>query len=98
MRRGGCIDWQEGKFMDVPITDALLSKNRAYDGAPFSYSRRPSLLTQIVVTAAMAIVTILAPAAGARARGDNTGGPPHPAPASPSRAGSPRPRVRTREV
>jgi Ca-activated chloride channel homolog len=61
--------------MDVPITHASLSKNRAYDGAQFSYSHRPSLLTQIIVAAAMAIVTILAPAAGARAGGTTTGLP-----------------------
>ncbi len=74
--------------MDVPITDALLSKNRAYDGAPFSYSRRPSLLTQIVVTAAMAIVTILAPAAGARAGGTTTTGLPIVASLADARIGS----------
>jgi len=53
----------------------LLSKSRAHDGAQFSYSPRPSLLTQIVVTAAMAIVTFLAPAAGARAGRTPTGLP-----------------------
>jgi Ca-activated chloride channel homolog len=61
--------------MDVPITHASLSKNRAHDGAPLSYSHRPSLLTRIVVTAAMAIVTFLAPAAGARAGRTTTGLP-----------------------
>ncbi len=61
--------------MDVPITHASLSTNRAYDGAPLSYPHRPSLLTQIVVAAAMAIVAFLAPAAGARAGGTTTGLP-----------------------
>jgi len=61
--------------MDVPRTDASLPKTRAYDGAQLSYSHRPSLLTQIVVTAAMAIVAFLAPAAGARAGGATTGLP-----------------------
>src|SRR6266849_10129596 len=72
---GGCTDWQEGWFMDIPITDASFSKNTAYDGAEFVYARRPSLLTQIIVTAAMAIVTILTPAAGAGAGGATTGLP-----------------------
>jgi Ca-activated chloride channel homolog len=61
--------------MDVPITDASLPKNRAYDGAQLSYSRPPSLLTQIVVTAAMAIAAFLAPAAGVRAGETTTGLP-----------------------
>src|SRR6266849_5529161 len=61
--------------MDIPITDASLAKNGAYDRAEFSYSRRPPLLTQIIVTAAMAIVAILAPAAGVRAGRTTTGLP-----------------------
>jgi Ca-activated chloride channel family protein len=61
--------------MDVPITHASLSKNRAHDGAPLSYSHRPSLLTQIVARAAMAIVAFLAPAEGARAGRTSTGLP-----------------------
>src|SRR5229473_3001601 len=61
--------------MDVPITHASLSKNSAHDGAPLSYSHRPSLLTRIVVTTAMAIVAFLAPAAGARAGRTTTGLP-----------------------
>jgi Ca-activated chloride channel family protein len=61
--------------MDVPITDASLPKNRTYDGGQSSYSRRPSLLTRIVVTAAMTIAAFIAPAAGARAGGTTTGLP-----------------------
>jgi Ca-activated chloride channel family protein len=61
--------------MDIPTTDALLSKNRAYDGTESDDPPRPSLLTQIIVTAAMAIVMVLAPAAGARAGGTTTGLP-----------------------
>ncbi len=61
--------------MDVPITHALLSKNTAYDGAESDDPPRPSPLAQIIVTAAMAIVAFLAPAAGARAGGTTTGLP-----------------------
>jgi Ca-activated chloride channel homolog len=60
--------------MDVPITDASLSRNSAYDGTVFNYLPRLSFLTQIV-TAAMAIVAFLAPAAGAGAGGTTTGLP-----------------------
>src|SRR5260370_17323698 len=61
--------------MDVPRSDAAVPKTRAYEGAQVSYSERPSVLTQIVVAAAMAIVAFLAPAAGARAGGATTGLP-----------------------
>jgi Ca-activated chloride channel family protein len=61
--------------MHVPITHASLSKNRAYDGTESDDPPRPSLLTQIIVTAAMAIAAFLAPGAGARAGGTTTGLP-----------------------
>jgi Ca-activated chloride channel family protein len=59
--------------MDVPITHELLLKDRT-DAAALA-DPRPSLLTRIIVAAAMMVVTLLGPIAGVRAGGATTGLP-----------------------
>jgi len=59
--------------MDVSPTDASLSKNGAYHRADLNGRRHPSLLSRIIVTAAVAIMTFLAPAADARTGATATG-------------------------
>jgi Ca-activated chloride channel family protein len=61
--------------MDVSTADASLSKNRTSDGAGFNFSRCPSsLLGNIIIAAAVAIATFLAPT-GVGAGGVTTGLP-----------------------
>jgi Ca-activated chloride channel family protein len=61
--------------MDVPITHELLPKDRTRGDTVALDDARPSLLTRIIITAAMMVVTFLGPVAGSRAAGATTGLP-----------------------
>src|SRR5262249_28863076 len=66
MRKG----WTRGSSPRVTRKEAI-----SLIGISSNYAHRRSFLSRIIVTAAMSIVTFLAPAAGARAGGTSTGLP-----------------------